>query len=58
MKGSKDCLPFQIFIRNIAFEIITKIYKKNGTVEIDTPIFKLKEYWLENMEKILSLYMT
>ena len=45
-------------IKNIAFEIITKIFKKNGAVEIDTPIFELKEYWLENMEKILNLYMT
>ncbi len=30
-------------IKNIAFEIITKIFKKNVTVEIDIPIFELKE---------------
>ena len=30
-------------IRNIASEIIIKIFKKHGAIELDTPIFELKE---------------
>ena len=43
VKGARDFLPFQMSIRNIAFDIITKVFKKHGAVEIDTPIFELKE---------------
>ena len=43
VKGAKDCLSFQMVIRNIDFEIITKIFKKRGAVEINIPIFELKE---------------
>lgn len=30
-------------IRQIAFDRITKVFKRHGAVEIDTPVFELKE---------------
>ena len=30
-------------IRNKAFKIITDVFKKHGAVEIDNPVFVLKE---------------
>ena len=30
-------------IRKKAFDIITTIFKRHGAVEIDTPVFELKE---------------
>ena len=30
-------------IRGKAFDLITNVFKKHGTVEIDTPVFELKE---------------
>jgi histidyl-tRNA synthetase len=43
VKGARDFLPFQMSIRNKAFGIITNVFKKHGAVEIDTPVFELKE---------------
>jgi len=43
VKGAKDFLPYQMTIRNLAFDIITNVFKKHGAVEIDTPVFELKE---------------
>jgi len=43
VKGARDFMPFQMAIRNKAFNIITSIFKKHGAVEIDTPVFELKE---------------
>ena len=43
VKGARDFLPFQMAIRNQAFKIITDVFKKHGAVEIDTPVFELKE---------------
>ena len=43
VKGARDFLPFQMAIRNKAFKIITDVFKKDGAVEIDTPVFELKE---------------
>ena len=43
VKGARDFLPFQMAIRNKAFKIITDVFKKHGAVEIDTPVFELKE---------------
>jgi len=42
-KGARDFAPEQMMIRNKAFEIITKIFESHGAVEIDTPVFELKE---------------
>lgn len=42
-KGARDFMPYQMAIRNKAFKIITSIFKKHGAVEIDTPVFELKE---------------
>ena len=36
-------MPYQMSIRNKAFSIINSIFKKHGAVEIDTPVFELKE---------------
>ena len=43
VKGARDFLPFQMAIRNKAFKIISDVFKKHGAVEIDTPVFELKE---------------
>lgn len=43
VKGARDFMPYQMSIRNKAFQIITSIFKKHGAVEIDTPVFELKE---------------
>ena len=42
-KGTRDFLPFQMAIRERAFDIIKNVFKKHGAVEIDTPVFELKE---------------
>ena len=36
-------LPTQMAIRERAFNIIKGVFKKHGAVEIDTPVFELKE---------------
>jgi histidyl-tRNA synthetase len=43
VKGARDFLPFQMSIRKKAFDLITEVFKKHGAVEIDTPVFELKE---------------
>ena len=43
VKGTRDFLPYQMAIRDKAFEIIKGVFKKHGAVEIDTPVFELKE---------------
>lgn len=43
VKGARDFLPYQMAIRKQAFQIITDVFKKHGAVEIDTPVFELKE---------------
>ena len=42
-KGTRDMLPRQMAIRDKAFGIIKSVFKKHGAVEIDTPVFELKE---------------
>ena len=42
-KGTRDMLPTQMAIRERAFNIIKGVFKKHGAVEIDTPVFELKE---------------
>ena len=43
VKGARDFLPDQMVIRAKAFDLITRDFKKHGAVEIDTPVFELKE---------------
>ena len=43
VKGARDFLPYQMAIRDKAFSIIKDVFKKHGAVEIDTPVFELKE---------------
>ena len=43
VKGARDFLPYQMSIRKQAFQTITEVFKKHGAVEIDTPVFELKE---------------
>jgi histidyl-tRNA synthetase len=43
VKGARDFLPYQMSIRSKAFKLITDVFKKHGAVEIDTPVFELKE---------------
>lgn len=42
-KGVRDTDPTQMRIKKQAFEIITRIFNEHGAVEIDTPVFELKE---------------
>ena len=43
VKGARDFLPSQMVIRERAFNLITGVFKKHGAVQIDTPVFELKE---------------
>lgn len=42
-KGVKDSEPISMCIKNKAFNFIKSTFKKHGAVEIDTPVFELKE---------------
>lgn len=42
-KGTRDMTARQMAIRERAFNIIKGVFKKHGAVEIDTPVFELKE---------------
>jgi len=42
-KGTRDYLPEQMMIRQQAFNIIRRVFQSHGAVEIDTPVFELKE---------------
>lgn len=42
-KGTRDYLPAQMMIRQQAFSIIRRVFESHGAVEIDTPVFELKE---------------
>jgi hypothetical protein len=42
-KGTRDFTPDQMRIREQAFAIIRQVFKRHGGVEIDTPVFELKE---------------
>lgn len=42
-KGARDFTPYQMSLRSKVFKIIIEIFKKHGAVEIDTPVFELKE---------------
>jgi ATP phosphoribosyltransferase regulatory subunit HisZ len=42
-KGTRDCQPQQMAIRSYAIDRIKAIFLKHGAVEIDTPVFELKE---------------
>lgn len=42
-KGARDFTPEQMRIREQAFNAIRKVFKRHGGVEIDTPVFELKE---------------
>lgn len=43
VKGARDFVPIQMSIRNKVFDIITSVFRRHGAVEIDTPVFELKE---------------
>ena len=42
-KGARDFEPDQMAVRQEAFEIIRGVFRRHGAVEIDTPVFELKE---------------
>jgi len=42
-KGARDYTPEQMRIREQAFSAIRRVFKRHGGVEIDTPVFELKE---------------
>jgi histidyl-tRNA synthetase len=42
-KGARDFTPEQMRIREQAFNAIRRVFKRHGGVEIDTPVFELKE---------------
>jgi len=42
-RGTRDFHPSQMRVREEAFGIIRRVFKMHGAVEIDTPVFELKE---------------
>lgn len=42
-KGTRDYYPYQMSIRRKVIDQIVQIFQKHGGVEIDTPVFELKE---------------
>lgn len=42
-KGARDYTPDQMRVREQAFAAIRRVFKRHGGVEIDTPVFELKE---------------
>lgn len=42
-KGTRDYYPHQMAIRRKVMDTIAAIFKKHGGVELDTPVFELKE---------------
>ena len=42
-KGTRDYLPEQMRIREQVFSTIRRVFKRHGGVELDTPVFELKE---------------
>ncbi|KAM7260351.1 hypothetical protein ACFE04_016092 [Oxalis oulophora] len=42
-KGTRDFAKEQMTIREKAFSIITKVFKKHGGTSLDTPVFELRE---------------
>jgi len=42
-KGVRDTTPLQMAVKNRVFDNIKGIFRKHGAVEIDTPVFELKE---------------
>ncbi|XP_065670680.1 histidine--tRNA ligase, cytoplasmic isoform X4 [Hydra vulgaris] len=42
-KGTRDYGPKSMAIRENVFNVIIKVFQKHGAVQIDTPVFELKE---------------
>ena len=42
-KGTRDYLPEQMEIREKCFNTIRAVFKRHGAVELDTPVFELRE---------------
>jgi histidyl-tRNA synthetase len=42
-KGTRDYMPEQMEVREAAFNTIRSVFKRHGAVEIDTPVFELRE---------------
>lgn len=42
-KGTRDFNAFQMAIRARAFQTIRNVFLRHGAVELDTPVFELKE---------------
>ena len=42
-KGTRDFSPEMMAVREVAFGIITSVFKRHGAGALDTPVFELKE---------------
>jgi hypothetical protein len=42
-KGARDFMPEQMEVRERAFGTIRSVFKRHGAVEIDTPVFELRD---------------
>ncbi|KAJ1615146.1 histidyl-tRNA synthetase [Cryptosporidium canis] len=42
-KGTQDVSPQKMAIKNLVFGMIRQVYRAHGAVEIDTPVFELKD---------------
>jgi histidyl-tRNA synthetase len=45
-KGTRDYYPDQMAVRRQVIDKIAKVFKKHGAVELDTPVFELKDVLL------------
>lgn len=55
-KGTRDYGPEQMRIREQVFSIIKRVFKRHGGVEIDTPVFELKEILTGSSISFLYIY--
>lgn len=42
-KGTRDMRPEQMVIREKAIATITRVFQRHGAVQIDTPVFELRD---------------
>lgn len=43
MQGTRDFAKEQMPVRQKAFATITEVFKRHGAMELDTPVFEMRE---------------
>ena len=55
-QGTRDFGLEQIAIRRMVIDTVVSVFKKHRGVELDTPVFELKEVLTGKTDRTLSLY--